>query len=117
MYKQAIVVRTDIGMSCGKMAAQASHASLGAYKKAGTMRRKLWEIEGEKKVVLECHSLEELLSLEKMAKKSKIPCYVVRDAGMTELKPGTITAIAIGPDKEDRIDRITGNLKAVKGWK
>ena len=117
MYKQVIVVRADIGMSCGKMAAQAAHASIGAYRKSGTMRRKLWEIEGEKKIVVECNSLDELLSLEEMAKKSKLPCYVVKDAGMTELKPGTLTSIAIGPDKEEKIDRITGKLKAVKGWK
>jgi len=32
--KQVIVLRTDVGMSTGKMIAQACHASLKSYKKA-----------------------------------------------------------------------------------
>jgi len=33
------------------------------------------------------------------------------DRGLTEIDPGTITCIGIGPDEERVLDKITGNLK------
>ena len=50
--KQAIVVRTDIGMGNGKLAAQASHASLKAYENAHTKSQSEWKEGGQKKIVL-----------------------------------------------------------------
>lgn len=50
--KQVIVMRADLKMSRGKIAAQACHACLGTYKKADDLILKKWEFEGEKKVVL-----------------------------------------------------------------
>ncbi len=109
--KQAIVIRKDLKMGKGKAIAQACHASLGAYKKTNFLIRKLWEIEGEKKVVLACKDLNELKDLERKAKKLKLPCFLVIDAGKTQLEPGTPTALGIGPAKDELIDKITGKLK------
>ena len=39
------------------------------------------------------------------------PCSIIQDAGLTQLEPGTITVVAIGPGRTDDIDKITGNLK------
>jgi len=114
MGKQVIVVRLDLGISTGKLAAQACHACLGAYKKTGTLVRKAWELEGAKKVVLGCDSLEQLKDLQVKAKKLKLATYIVRDAGHTEVPPGTITALGIGPGKDSIIDRVTGSLKLLK---
>ncbi len=111
MYKMVILVRSDLGMSCGKVAAQVAHAALGAYKKSPSLLRKLWEMEGEKKVVLSVDSLDKMIEIKKEAEKRKMKTHLVRDAGHTEVPPGTVTALAIGPEKEDRIDSITGELK------
>jgi len=111
MYKQMIVLRNDIEISVGKKCVQSCHACLGAYKNAKKSVVKKWESEGQKKVVLEVNSKEELFKLFEKAKKEKIPCFLVEDAGLTELEPGTVTALAIGPEDEKKIDKITGSLK------
>ena len=101
-------------MSTGKKCVQCSHASLGAYKKSKKSVIEKWEKEGQKKVVLEVNSRKEILELYKKVKELKIPCFLVKDAGLTELKPGTITALGIGPEKEELIDKVTGSLKTLK---
>ena len=111
MYKQVIILRSDVEMSTGKKCVQCCHASLGAYKKADKSIIKKWKSEGQKKVVLEVNSKEEILKLHNRIKKEKIPCFLVEDAGLTELDPGTITALGIGPEKEEVLDKITGKLK------
>jgi PTH2 family peptidyl-tRNA hydrolase len=98
-------------MSEGKKCVQTAHASLSAYKKSDKKIIKKWESEGQKKVVLKVDSEKELLDLYEKLKREKIPCFLVEDAGLTELEPGTITALGIGPEKEEILDKITGNLK------
>ncbi len=114
MYKQVIVLRKDLEMSTGKKCVQSSHASLGAYRKTDKSIIKKWDSEGQKKVVLEVNSREDILKLYERVKKEKISCFLVKDAGLTELKPGTITSLGIGPDNERKMDRITGSLKLLK---
>ena len=111
MYKQVIIIRNDLGMKTGKKCVQCAHASLGSYKKTSKSIIKKWESEGQKKVVLEVNSKEELLRLYKQVKKEKIPCFLVEDAGLTELKPGTVTTLGIGPNDEKKLDTITGSLR------
>ena len=114
MYKQVIVVRMDLKMSTGKLAAQACHASLGSYNKTSIATRKAWELIGAKKIVLGCEDLKTLRELEVKTRTLKIPHYSVTDAGHTEVPPGTVTALGIGPAKESDVDKITGNLKLLK---
>jgi peptidyl-tRNA hydrolase len=109
-YKQVIILRKDLNMGNGKAIVQACHACVGALEKANKSVLKKWENEGQKKVVVSVHSLEELKKLKKKAEKLKLPCFLVRDAGLTELPPGTVTALAIGPAKGEQIDKVTGSL-------
>ena len=60
---------------------------------------------------MEVDSKEKILKLHEKAKKEKVVCFLVQDAGLTELKSGTITALGLGPDDEKKIDKITGSLK------
>ncbi|MFB6199713.1 MAG: peptidyl-tRNA hydrolase Pth2 [Candidatus Nanohaloarchaea archaeon] len=113
VYKQVIVLDEGLEMSKGKMIAQACHASLKAYKKAETDSVEQWERSGSKKVALKLggRSLEDLYT---QARNKKISAAMVKDAGETELKPGTKTALAIGPAEESKIDEITGELELIK---
>jgi PTH2 family peptidyl-tRNA hydrolase len=109
-YKQCIVIRTDIKMSCGKRCAQASHASVSAFVKADEKLRKSWMNEGQKKVVLKASGERQLYELKTIAECAGISASVITDAGMTEIPPGTVTALGIGPAKSEDIDKITGDL-------
>ena len=109
MYKQVIVVRKELKMSPGKTSAQVAHASVGALKNTDKKVREAWEREGAKKVVLQVSTREELLEIKQKAKR--LPTSLIKDAGMTELPPGTITCLGIGPDSDEEIDKITGSLK------
>ena len=77
--------------------------------KAGAAARKKWSDEGQKKVVLAA-GLDEIRKLEEKCRKLKLPHALIYDAGLTELKPGTLTALGIGPDKDENVNKITGSL-------
>ena len=112
-----IAVREDLKLSCGKIAAQASHAAVGCAfkaKKANTKWFKKWNAEGGKKVVVRVDDLEELLDLEKKAKSQKLPTCLITDAGLTEIPPDTITCLGIGPAPNELIDPVTGKLQLLK---
>jgi len=111
MYKQIIIVRKDLKWGKGKLVAHALHAAIGSMKNVDRQIIEKWEKEGAKKVVLKIKDLKELRSIYKKVKESKIPCFLVIDAGLTQLKVGTVTALGIGPVEEKKIDKITGRLK------
>lgn len=114
IYKQVILVRTDLTMGRGKACAQVAHASLGSAesaRKAAPKWLNAWKEEGQKKVVLKVAGAEEMLDYYDRAKKAGLPCYLVSDAGLTELPPGTMTTLGIGPAPEELVDKITGDLK------
>lgn len=133
--KQVIVVRKDLKMPVGKIAAQVAHASMGAVKGLmtvsvvndadGNPSVKSWRLtcakfsvlwkwwEGEfTKVVLECNSLEELIELEKAAVEQNLPVCLITDSGHTVFNgQPTTTCLAIGPYKSEDINKLTGKLK------
>jgi len=119
-------------MRKGKIAAQVAHASLGAvlkdsYNDTLTYGDKILErhkvvrltpelyewLQGPfTKVVLGCDTLEELQEFQAQAKKADIINCLITDAGKTEFHGvPTVTCLAIGPAKEEDIDKITGHLK------
>ncbi|NIO44624.1 MAG: peptidyl-tRNA hydrolase [Candidatus Aenigmarchaeota archaeon] len=109
--KQAILIRTDLKMGKGKIAAQCAHASIGAYLKTKKYSKDRWKREGMKKVVLKISGEKEIKKFYKLAKKRKLPCSLIRDAGLTQIEGGTITALGIGPGNDKKIDKLTGKLK------
>lgn len=123
--KQVIVIRKDLKMRKGKMIAQGAHASMKvifdrmyqepsdlSYTLLPTVEMRDW-IEGRfTKVVVGCNSLEELEELYKNALIEGLPSAMITDAGLTEFGGvPTVTALAIGPDQVEKIDKVTKGLK------
>lgn len=111
MLKQVILVRQDLKLPKGKLASQAAHASVDAVLKSNKRLVKEWRSTGMKKIILKVKDLEELLKYEKNAKKADLVTAIITDAGLTTIEPGTTTCVAIGPDAEEKIDKVTGDLK------
>ncbi|AFH42349.1 peptidyl-tRNA hydrolase [Fervidicoccus fontis] len=115
--KQVIVARKDLRLSPGKLAAQVAHASVECVLQILNSNRNEWKKwleewikEGQKKVVLKVSSLDELLVYYNNAKSLGLPASLIKDAGLTQVPEGTITAVGIGPAPEELVDKITGML-------
>jgi len=65
--------------------------------------------------VVEVRSEKELGELKEKADALNIPTGFIKDAGLTELEPGTSTALGVGPGPDEEIDEVTGDLSLYKG--
>jgi len=126
--KLVLVVRSDLDMGKGKIAAQCSHAALKAYRmlsqyekggangseKARRLReiKTLWEGSGEKIVVCRGDGgQEQLEGILDQARRKGVLAGTTRDAGRTQVEPGSLTVLFVGPDRESVVDSFTGHLK------
>ena len=131
--KQVLVLRTDASMPAGKLCAQASHASLGAFLSREQVsftplpdgRVKLeaiisafaaeWFKELSVKVALAVPDEVKLHAIYDQAKAAGLPCVLIQDAGFTHFDGvPTYTAVGIGPAPAQDIDPITGHLPLLK---
>jgi len=113
-YKQVILVRTDLKMSTGKKCAQSCHASVAASDLVRVKNKavwKNWKNSGQKKVVLKIKTMEHLREIAKKLDTEKLSYFIINDAGLTQLAPGTTTAMGIGPVLSKEVDKITGDLQ------
>ena len=111
--KMVCLVRKDLSMSKGKIAAQTGHAFVGTYRIAMRLPLcrewvKAWSARGCKKITLHIGSEAELLACHAAALEAGLPSTVIEDAGRTEVEPGTKTVCAIGPAPDHLIDELTG---------
>jgi PTH2 family peptidyl-tRNA hydrolase len=109
-YKQVILVRQDLKLPKGKLAAQCAHASVEAVLKSNRSIVQDWRDHGMAKIVLKVKDEKELINYFQQAKDVKLVSSLITDAGRTVVAPGTKTCVAIGPDEEGSIDKITSKL-------
>lgn len=112
-YTQNIIIRTDLKLSKGKLCGQVAHAAVCAADEARKKNPdwwKKWLLEGQRKVVVKAKSLEGLFELKRKAEELRLPVAVVEDRGLTEIPPGTVTCIGIGPAPTSLVDKVTGSL-------
>jgi len=105
-------MRDDLDMSRGKAVAQGSHVSVLATQNADQSDVDQWIENGGKKITLRVSSEDELLDI--ISEVDDLPTAKIRDLGYTELEANTLTAGAIGPAEEDKIDNYTGHLSLYK---
>jgi PTH2 family peptidyl-tRNA hydrolase len=110
-YKQCLIIRSDLKLTAGKAAVQLAHAAVSAYERSDHTIKSQWFKEGQKKVALKVPALKDVFELKSIAETRGLVTALVVDAGLTEVPPGTVTALGIGPAKEDELDKVTSELK------
>lgn len=108
--KLVLVVRKDLSMGVGKIAAQCSHASVMAYQKSSRLMLLKWALSGQKKIVVSCPNEQALKDIREKAKQHRLLTSTIHDAGHTQVEPNTVTVLAVGPAKEELVDQVTGHL-------
>ena len=113
-FKQVIIVRRDLNMGTGKIAAQVAHAAVMGAEKVKASRREWfnsWFAAGQAKVVVKVKNFGELMDVRMRAEELNLPVVQVKDSGLTQIPSGTITCIGIGPAPSELIDKVTFELK------
>ena len=116
--KMVFLVRQDLKMGAGKIAAQVAHAAIGLYDdiiEGDNIYQKnaldYWFNLGQKKVVLKADNLNIMLEVVKKCKELKIQYCMITDAGHTQIPAGSVTVLGIGPDVSEKINKVTGTFK------
>jgi PTH2 family peptidyl-tRNA hydrolase len=125
--KQVIVIRRDLKMRRGKEIAQGAHASMAWLRQRVTQRlnsagtvdhvefsqaERAW-LEGSlRKVTVKVGSEEELMAVYAKALEAGLGAHLITDRGLTEFGGvPTRTCLGIGPDYDQLIDPVTGDLE------
>jgi PTH2 family peptidyl-tRNA hydrolase len=115
-YKQVIIIRSDLGIDCGKKTVQVAHASVEGFIKGASANKEMWRCNGMRKIVLKVKDLAELKEITSKANESEIGFRIITDAGLTQLEPGTITCAGFEPlpvndPKCIKLNELTKDLK------
>ena len=112
--KMVFVINHALKMGKGKIAAQVGHAAVKATLQSGELRPELldaWLSTGQKKVCVKADDVRQLEQIEQQAKHHQILTSKIHDAGHTQIPAGSYTVLALGPDEEEKLDALTGELK------
>lgn len=98
-----IFVNSQVGMSPGKLAAQAAHAAVEAYRISRNDRLEAWMLgKHYTKYVMDGGDGEKLRTIEHYLKARDFDCELIIDEGRTEIEPFTVTALGVEVvDKDD----------------
>lgn len=110
----ALIVRKDLSLSTGKTAVQCAHAAVACTLAARKTQARLverWSQSGSRKVCLQIEDLAGMRRLCGQAQSAGMVTHLVKDAGLTEVSPGEITVLGIGPAPRRSLDAICGDLK------
>jgi PTH2 family peptidyl-tRNA hydrolase len=125
--KQVIVIRRDLRMRRGKEIAQGAHAATAwladrvlqtilpngdVDQVALSPAERAWLESSFRKVTVKVNSEEELVAVYQKALDAGLVVHLITDRGLTEFGGvPTRTCLAVGPDYDDLIDPVTGDLE------
>lgn len=112
--KLVVVVRGDLQVSVGKIAAQVGHVATDAMNTCFDCKPSVllkWMMDGQKKVVVKAPNMSVINDIISKAESSGMCTSVIHDAGRTEVEPDTVIAVGIGPDAESKFVGITDKLR------
>ncbi len=110
-YVLYIVIRTDLGMTRGKVVAQCGHAVQGLLLESPKILLNKYIHGSSAKIALRINSLDEMEEMINKCILHKIPYHQVIDAGLTQVKPNTATVLGIGPVRRDAAPSFIKELK------
>ena len=112
--KMVFVINHELKMGKGKIAAQVGHAAVKATLKSGELRPELldaWLSTGQKKICVKAVDDHHIEQIETQAKQVNVLTSKIHDAGHTQIPAGSLTVLALGPDEDEKLDDLTGELK------
>ena len=112
--KMVFVINHELKMGKGKIAAQVGHAAVKATLKSGELRPELldaWLSTGQKKICVKAVDAPHIEQIENQAKQVNVLTSKIHDAGHTQIPAGSLTVLALGPDEDEKLDDLTGELK------
>lgn len=112
--KMVFIVRTDLNMKCGKIAAQCAHGAVSLYAsalKTSDVPLTRWLLQGQPKIVLKSDNEDTLVKIYKTAKTKGLNACLIYDAGKTQVQPRTLTLVGIGPSSAQDVDLLTKSFK------
>ena len=113
-YKMVFCVNTTLKMSKGKIAAQCGHAAVACYRlgiKHCPNGVRAWERTGSAKIAVQCTSSDQFPAIAEAARQKGIPCYIVEDAGRTQIAAGAQTVLGLGPAPTSVYQNVSDHLK------
>ena len=111
----AFLCRTDLDLSPGKLAVQCAHAAVESLRKAKQTHSRMvqrWRESASRKVCLAVENEDELSHFVGLVEGASLPFAVIKDAGLTEIPPGTVTVLGVGPGPRHTMDALFKNLRA-----
>lgn len=136
--KQYIVVRTDLPMNAGKVAAQAAHSCMKVFfdkfedtqviNKQGedpvdvfiyrpSVEEKFWIKNKFTKIVKKVKNESQLLNTYEKAKEAGLNVSLIKDAGLYGLEGENYTCIAVGPNYVEDCEPVVGKLRLLTDLK
>ena len=94
----AFLCRTDLDLSPGKLAVQCAHAAVESLRKAKQTHSRMvqrWQESASRKVCLAVENEDELSYFVGLVEDASLPFAVIKDAGLTEIPPGTVTVLGV----------------------